>query len=113
MAPRGRGCWFYSCRLSHNKGQAVEAFDAHPLSYVSSLGAAGLPELAEHADLPGRVARGDDLGYLTDHGFGSGLRSPAAGQPEAPDELDRLDPDAAEHRDQVPGPGREERENDR
>jgi hypothetical protein len=58
-----------------------------------------------NADLARRVTANDYLGRLPDHGFGSGLRSPAPSQPEAPGELDDLDPEAPEDRDQIPWPG--------
>jgi hypothetical protein len=60
------------------------------------------------------MAWSHDLRDLPDHCFGPGLRSPPSSQPEAPGELDYLDPEAREDDDQIPWPGCEKkRENDR
>jgi hypothetical protein len=103
-----------SPRGDDNEGQAFEPLDADALSRLCSFLATSRPEFTANANLSAGMTRNHDLRDLPDHCFGPGLRSPPSSQPEAPGELDDLDPEAREDHGQIPWPGREnQRENDR
>ena len=98
----------------HHERQSVDALDANGLSDICTLVAARLPEFASNPDVTEGTTRDDDFSLLADHCLRSGLRLPTPRQAEAPYELDRLDGETAEDREQIPWPRQEdESEHDR